>query len=157
MGLKAPEPIDSHHILANFDCGKDHLNTWLQKTALRNHQNGSTRTQVVTLEDNTVVGFYSLSSGGIPRNGAPSKLKKNRPDPIPVFILARLAVDNAHQGQGIGLSLVRHAYEVSLLARKAVCSVCLITHVPDERIRDFYTKLGFQKFPGDSVTMFLPF
>ena len=154
MGLSPPEPIDSSHILESFDCGNETLNIWLRKRALANHLDNTTKTQVITQDKSTVVGFYSLCAGSVAHLGAPRKLKRNRPDPIPVIVLARLAVDMQLQGQGIGVSLLKHAYGSALLASESIGAVCLLVHAIDQSAWDFYHRFGFDPFPSDKFTLF---
>src|SRR5688500_834720 len=107
-GLTAPVPLTAFHNLAAFDCGAPSLNEWLTRQALKNEASGASRTYVVCRND-TVVGYYCLAAGAVVRTDAPKPMQRNMPDPIPVMVLGRLAVDLANQDQGIGKALLRDA------------------------------------------------
>src|SRR5271170_5109624 len=108
MTLSAPELLAEHHDLADFDSGEISLDDWLRKRALANQASGASRA-FVACEQNRVVGYYALASGAVTLASAPGKFKRNMPDPIPVVLLGRLAVDRAWQGQGVGRALFRDA------------------------------------------------
>ena len=93
--LSAPQPLAGHHDLAGFDSGVLSLDDWLKRRAARNQASGSSRTYVVC-ERETVIGYYCLAAGAIGHAHAPSTMKRNRPDPVPVLVLDRLAI---HHGQ----------------------------------------------------------
>jgi len=103
VGISAPELLSSSHHTATFCCTEKSLELWLKRKALKNQTSGGSRTWVVCQQGTTeVVGYYALATGSVQRNGAPGALKRNMPNPIPVIILGRLAVDTKHQRQGIG-------------------------------------------------------
>ena len=104
MNYSSPQPISQEFNLEEFDCGYSSLNDWLKRQALKNEKQGASRTYVVCWE-NRVVGYYCLAAGSVIRGSAPGKIRRNMSDPIPVMIIGRLAVDNKHQGQGIGMGL----------------------------------------------------
>ncbi len=103
-----PIPIADTHDLDSFDCGVQVLNDWLKKRALPNDRSGASRTYVLC-NGNTVVGYYCLATGAVDHNVSPSQLRRNMPDPIPVVVLGRLAVDRRFQNQRLGRVLVRDA------------------------------------------------
>ena len=103
-----PEPLRPTHDLAGFDSGNDALNRWLVSRAVRNQDSGASRTFVTTC-DGLVVGYYALAASSVAQVGAPTGLRRNMPDPIPVILLGRLAVDRRHAGRGVGASLLRDA------------------------------------------------
>ena len=94
--ISAPAPLADHHQLADFDSGESSLDDWLKRHATKNQTNGSSRTYVVC-EGDTVIGYYCLAAGAIGHTEAPSSLKRNRPNPVPVLILGRLAIHKDHQ------------------------------------------------------------
>ena len=112
MGIiTAPEPLDSHQDIQFFDCGKPSHNNWLKKKALKAHRvGGSARTYVVCSPSNHVIGYYALATGSINQEDLLGKVKRNMPDPIPVILIARLAVDQNFKGQGIGSGLLKDAW-----------------------------------------------
>src|SRR4030067_798396 len=101
-----PDPITADHALADFDCGEPSLNEWLKKRALKNHSGGASRCFVVC-NGKTVIGYYYLSAGAISHEAAPKAVRRNMPNPLPVLLLGRLAIDRHHHNQGIGQALVR--------------------------------------------------
>src|SRR5262245_51303650 len=91
-GLTAPVPLSPTHDVDSFDCDVPSLDTWLKRQALKNEASGASRTYVVCV-GNAVVGYYCLAAGAIDRDEAPKPMRRNMPDPIPVMVLGRLAVD----------------------------------------------------------------
>ena len=153
--LCAPEPISSAHNLTGFSCGHESLDNWLTQRALKNEANNSTRTFVVCNGDN-VVGYYSLAAGSVMRDHATSKLQRNSPDPIPVIILCRLAVQSGLQGRGIGRSLVRDALLRSIRAAEDIGVRAILVHALDGKVVKFYLDLGFEPSPIQEETFFMP-
>ena len=106
--LNRPEPLGAHHQVAAFDCGASALNEFLSRHALGNHQAGTAKTYVTTTDSHTAVGYYSLAAAQILYVDAPARLQKGAPrHPVPVVLLARLAVDRAWQGKGLGAGLLK--------------------------------------------------
>jgi len=99
--LSTPTPLLATHVTDGFDCGESVLNDWLIKRALKNEKSGASRTFVVC-QDNNVVGYYVLATGSVMHQHAPSKIRRNMPEPIPVMILGRLAVSKHMQSAGLG-------------------------------------------------------
>jgi hypothetical protein len=104
MGLQAPQPLDDHHVMKGFvmkgfDCGDHTLNQWLQQRALANQRSGATRTVVVGEADHVVKAYIALASGAVAVAASPGSSRRNMPDPIPVVVLARLAICHSVQGQ----------------------------------------------------------
>lgn len=153
--LTAPEPLGGHHDLSSFDCGEPRLNEWLRSHAQRNEASGSSRTFVVC-QSETVVGYYTLATGGITHIEATSKVRRNAPDPIPVLILGRLAVDATHQGKGIGEGLLRDALLRSLAVSESVGVRAVLVHAITDKAKDFYLKNGFSESPINHMTLMLP-
>src|SRR5215469_4101572 len=101
-----PEKLSSDQDVSEFDSGEPALDDWLRRRALQNETNGASPTYVVCL-GKRVVGYYTLSAGAIGHTQAPGRIKRNTPDPVPVIILGRLAVDKTFHGQGVGTGLLR--------------------------------------------------
>ena len=152
--LSPPTPISEAHDLTSFDCGKPVLDDWLRQRALRS-EGQSARTYVVCNE-NIVVGYYCIATGGVSHAGLPGKLKRNMPDPIPVMVVGRLAVDKNHQGRKIGRGLLKDALQRILALSKVAGIRAVMLHAMDEDAAKFYLKYGFIEYPGGSRTMFLP-
>jgi GNAT superfamily N-acetyltransferase len=152
MTYTPPEPIKPEHDLETFDCGEPTLNDWLRKRALENESKAS-RTYVVCC-GKTVVGYYSLANGSVIRNDAPSKISYDMPDPIPVMVLGRLAVDINHQGQGIGKGLVKDAVLRTLQASEIAGIAAILVHAIDEEAKKFYVeRCGFTPSPVHPLTL----
>ncbi|MHB1109998.1 MAG: GNAT family N-acetyltransferase [Devosia sp.] len=152
--LTPPELLGETHILDDFSCGKPALDDWLLRRARNNQENGASRTYVVTDEDR-VVGFYSLSSGAVATTDAPGALRRNMPDPIPMALLGRLAVDRRRQGQGIGPGLLRDAILRTAQAAAILGIRGIVVHALDEEARAFYLNGGFVSSPTQPLTLFL--
>src|SRR5215216_1926462 len=151
-GLIAPVRLTAFHNLAEFDCGTASLNQWLTRQALKNEASGASRTYVVCL-DNTVVGYYCLAAGAVVRTEAPKPMQRNMPDPIPVMVLGRLAVDRANQGQGIGKALLRDAIVRVLRAAEIVGIRVILVHAISDEAKRFYLSHGFEESPIEPMTL----
>ncbi len=144
MGITAPEPISPDHNFANFTCGKPVLDDWLIKKALKNQTDSGSRTYVVTDSDlDQVVGYYCISTGSVSHELAPGKVRRNMPDPIPIILLGRLAVDVGYAKQGIGRGLMKDCYKRVASVAEQVGVRALLVHALDEESRQYYLNLGF--------------
>lgn len=152
--FSAPSPLTSVHDVSSFSCGEPSLDDWLRQRAMKNEAAGATRTYVVC-SGNTVVGYYSLAVGSIEHQFAPGNIKRNMPQPIPVMILARLAVHQHHAGQNIGTGMLRDALLRTLQAADIAGIRALLVHALNERAVAFYTKRGFTISPFDSMVLLL--
>ena len=150
-----PEPLQPTHDLAGFDSGNDALNRWLVSRAVRNQDSGASRT-FVTICDGLVVGYYALAASSVAQVGAPTGLRRNMPDPIPVILLGRLAVDRRHAGRGVGASLLRDAALRVATTADIVGVKAMLVHAIDDAAVAFYLHHGLQPFPGDPTTLFVP-
>jgi GNAT superfamily N-acetyltransferase len=160
--MRPPEPLGAQHRLEGFDCGNDGLNRWLQQRALANERQGVSRTVVICsgegvwpAESNRVIAYACLSAGAIVLAEVPGGLRRNMPDPLPVVVLGRLAVDQSHQGQGLGRALVADALRRSLAARRLIGARVLLVHALDEAAAAFYCSLGFRPSPLNTRTLML--
>jgi GNAT superfamily N-acetyltransferase len=152
MTLTAPESLASHHRIADFDCGISVLNDWLKRRAGNNQVNGATRTFVICIEER-VVGYYALAAGSINTQAVRGNFRRNMPDPIPVAILARLAIDSTHQGQGLGRALFRDAALRVVAAADTIGIRGIVVHAISPQARDFYLALGFDPSPLEPMTL----
>ncbi len=160
MSLTSPELLNSQHLLTDFACGIDALDNWLKRRSLANQTTGATRTYVTCI-DNKVVGYYALASGGINSEAALGKFRRNMPDPIPVVILARLAIDRSCQGQGVGRALFRDAAmridsPLERLRQRAADTIGIrgiIVHAISIEAKNFYIALGFNESPIEPMTL----
>lgn len=151
-GHLAPRPISPDHDLSNFDCGVDELNSWLAVRALSNDREGASRT-FVSLLDNRVTGYYALTVGSITHASAPGNMRRNMPEPIPVALLARLAVDTSVHGQGVGGGLLRDAVQRTLAASENFGIRGMVIHALSEDARTFYEHFGFRRSPTEDMTL----
>lgn len=147
MSLCSPEALNSGHCIDTFDCGKPTMNDWLVRHARQAHAGGSARTFVVS-DDDKVVGYYSLAVGQVDTLEAPERIRKGMGQyPIPVVILARLAVSNSYQGRGIGRGLLQDAIRRTLVIADQVGVRALLAHPIDENATRFYLRFGFIASP----------
>ena len=152
--LSAPQPLTDRHKLTNFDSGEPTLDDWLKRRAAKNQANGSSRTYVVC-EGDTVIGYYCLAAGGLGHAEAPSGMKRNRPDPIPVLILGRLAIHKDHHQKGIGTALLNDAIRRAIQAADIAGVTALLVHAISEQARRFYLSRGFIESPIKPMTLCL--
>lgn len=159
MPYTAPRPIDGEAAIKDFACGKLPLDDFLKQRALKNEGKAS-RTYIVCSaagEDaGSVVAYYTLAAGAVSHDDAPAWARRNMPNPIPVFVLGRLAVHERHHGRGLGRALVKEAVQRTLEASRTIGARALIVHAVDDEAVSFYAPFGFQRFPTDSRTLFLP-
>jgi GNAT superfamily N-acetyltransferase len=149
-----PVPIADEHDLAPFDCGVQSLNDWLKKRALANHRAGASRTYVLC-HGREVIGYYCLATGAVDHDISPSQLRRNMPDPIPVVVLGRLAIDRRYQNRRLGRALLRDATVRALQVAKIVGAVALMVHSLSEDARRFYLSSGFVALPSQPMTLYL--
>jgi GNAT superfamily N-acetyltransferase len=152
LTTSAPELLAGHHELGAFDCGVEALNVWLKRRALANQTSGASRTFVICSK-NTVVGYYALASGAVDIAAAPGRVRRNVPDPIPVALLARLAIDRGHQGRGLGRALFRDAGMRVAHAADAIGIRAILVHAISADARAFYLALGFEPSPVDPMML----
>lgn len=154
--ISAPEPITPGHSVDSFDCGIPTLNDWLKRRALKNEASGASRTFVVC-RNGEVIGYYALATGSVEHQAAPKKLRRNMPDPIPVMILGRLAVDARCRHLGVGRGLLKDAVLRCLAVSKQVGVRALLVHALTDDAKNFYLRFGFLESPLDPMTLALPF
>jgi predicted N-acetyltransferase YhbS len=155
MKLHAPQPLTADHQLNSFNCGETSLDEWLKRRALLNQANGASRTFVVVDESQLVMGYYALAAGAVHHQDATRSIRQNMPDPIPVMVLARLAVDIRTQGMQLGAGLLRDAVDRSLAVAKNTGVRALLVHALHDRAKDFYLYFGFQASPVHPLTLML--
>lgn len=155
MKLHAPQPLTADHQLNTFNCGETSLDEWLKRRALLNQSNGASRTFVVVDESQLVMGYYALAAGAVHHQDATRSIRQNMPDPIPVMVLARLAVDIRTQGMQLAAGLLRDAVDRSLAVAKNTGVRALLVHALHERAKQFYLYFGFQASPVHPLTLML--
>lgn len=153
--ISAPVPLSGSHDIERFSSGYQALDGWLKKRALDNQHSGASRIYVAEA-DGRVVGYYALAAGSAMTAEAPGRIKRNMPDPIPVMVLGRLAVDVEWQGRGLGSDLLRDAV-LRTMAAAAIGGIrAIMIHAIDERAAAFYARSGFLASPHRPLTYFLP-
>lgn len=152
--LTAPAPLASEHELEGFASGVSPLDDWLKKRARANEAAGASRTYVVC-EGQQVVGYYSLAAGSILHRMATGGVRRNMPDPVPVALLGRLAIDRRWQGRGLGLALLRDATMRVVGAAETIGVRAILVHAISEDARAFYEHWGFKPSPVDPMALMI--
>jgi len=152
--LSTPTPLLASHVTDEFDCGEPVLNDWLIKRALKNENSGASRTFVVC-QNNCVMGYYVLATGSVMHKQAPSKVRRNMPDPVPVMILGRLAVSKDIQSTGLGRGLLRDAILRTLGVSKQAGIKALLVHALSDAAHKFYRQCGFIESPLDPMILMI--
>lgn len=154
--LNSPAPLTDRHTTDGFASGKPSLDDWLKRRALRNQTDGASRTYVVAGDDGAVRAYYALAAGSVMPEQATGAVRRNMPAPIPVVILARLAVDQGLQGQGIGRALLKDALLRTLQAGEMIGVRAMLIHALDEEAAAFYERFGFARSPIDELVLMMP-
>ena len=152
--ISAPEKLLADHDLADFNSGESALDDWLRRRALANEESGSSRTYVVCV-GKRVVGYYSLAVGAVAHVDATGRVKRNMPDPIPVMVLGRLAVDQDFQGRGIGSGLLRDAVLRTVQAAEIAGIRAILVHALSDAAKHFYQRHGFMASPINPMTVMI--
>ena len=152
----APAPLDQHHKLDDFCSGVKSLDNWLKFKARKNEKARASRTCVLCTDNHDVIGYYALAAGSIASEMVPGKIRRNMPDPIPVMVLGRLAVDHRHQSNGFGDGLLKDAILRVLQASEIVGIKAIIVHALSERAKQYYIERSFIESPGNPMTLILP-
>jgi GNAT superfamily N-acetyltransferase len=152
LPLTRPEPLADPHDLAAFNSGVASLDDWLRRRARANQVSGASRTFVAT-EDNRVVGYYALASGAIAVGPSVGRFCRNMPDPIPVAVLGRLAIDRAQQGRGLGRALFRDCAMRVGQAADVIGIRGIVVHAISDEAKAFYLAIGFEPSPSEPMTL----
>lgn len=153
--ISAPVLLGPEHDVSGFSSGVPSLDDWLRRRALANQETGASRTYVIA-QGARVAGYYALASGSVAASEAPGKIRRNMPDPVPVMILGRLAIDITMQGRGLGSDLLRDAVLRTMQAAEIAGIRALLVHALDARAAAFYERSGFMPSPVRPLTCFLP-
>jgi GNAT superfamily N-acetyltransferase len=154
LHLTPPAPITSFHELADFDSGELSLDEWLKKRAFKNHATGASRCFVLCAGA-SVIGYYSLSAGAISHEAAPKAMRRNMPDPLPVILLGRLAVDRRYHNQGLGQSLLRDAMLRAVNVAGDAGVFAILLHAISDQAKRFYLSRGFVESPLQPMTLLM--
>lgn len=153
--LNLPVLLTKDHDRNSFDCGVPALNDYIKKYALQNQKKHAARTYVAT-RGNRIVAYYSLAYGSVSLEEAPPSVKSGLPrHPVPVILLARLAVDSTEQGRGLGASLLKDALLRTIQAAEIAGLRAVLVHAKDDSAKHFYEKFGFEPSPIDTYHLFL--
>ncbi|MEB3984202.1 GNAT family N-acetyltransferase [Mycobacterium sp. 663a-19] len=153
-GYSLPRPIRESDEVATFDSGEASLDDYLRRRALANHVQGASRC-FVTCRERRVVGYYALATSAVEHADAPGKVRRNMPDPVPVILLSRLAVDRKEQGNGLGKNLLRDAIERCVGVAEQVGVRAMLVHALHDEARRFHAHFGFEPSPTDPLHLLL--
>lgn len=155
LRCSAPQPLAGAHQLSSFACGEATLDDWLKRRALVNQLSGASRTFVVVDANNQVLGYYAMAAGAVAHRDATSSVRRNMPDPVPVVVLARLAVDQRAQGMQLGAAMLQDAVSRALAVSHNAGVRALLVHALHPQARQFYEHYGFQPSPLNPLTLML--
>jgi len=158
VAYRHPEPLGKRQRLDDFQCGEPALDEWLKRHARGAHASDSARVFVTTLEDGeTVVGYYALAAAQVAPEDATARALKGQPQarPVPAILLARLAVDQKHQGAGLGRSLLQDVLLRCVEAAEAIGARVLLVHAKHEAARSWYMQFGFEESPTDPLHLLM--
>jgi GNAT superfamily N-acetyltransferase len=154
LNLTPPELITAEHRLDDFDSGEASLDAWLRGRASRNQTSGASRCFVIA-EGSAVIGYYTLSAGSISHATAPRAMRRNMPNPLPVLLLGRLAIDRRHQNQGLGQALLRDAMLRAVSVAHDAGVFAILLHALSEPAKRFYVSRGFVESPLQPMTLMM--
>lgn len=154
MTVLGIEKLARHHAVDDFDCGEEALNRFVSRYAFQNQQASASQTYV-GLADSNIIGFYTLVVSEVSYDDAPERLKKGLArHPVPLMLLARLAVARTWQGKGVGTGLLKDAIQRTLTAADIAGIRALAAHAKNNAARDFYEHFGFIPSPTDPLHLF---
>jgi len=151
-GLTAPAPLAAEHEVEPFTSGTEPIDDWLKRRARQNEASGALRTYVIA-EGRRVVGYYSLAAGSVLHAAATGRVRPNMPDPVPVALLGRLAIDRQWQGRGLGAALLRDAVLRVIGAAETIGVRALLVHAISAKA--FYEHWGFRASATDPMTLMI--
>jgi predicted N-acetyltransferase YhbS len=152
VSLTAPQPLNDAHELNDFSSGVSSLDDWLKRRARPNQVSGASRTFVLA-DNHRVIGYYALASGAITVGSSVGRFRRNMPDPIPVAVLGRLAIDRSKQGRGLGRPLFRDCALRVAHAADTIGIRGIVVHAISGDAKAFYVALGFDASPSEPMTL----
>ena len=152
--LSSPIPVTIDHVLANFNSEEPSLDDWLKKRALKNQASGASRCFVVC-EGKQVIGYYTLSAGVISHESAVKSMRRNMPDPLPVLLLGRLAIDKKYHNKGLGSALLRDAMLRAVSVARDTGVTAILVHALSAEAKKFYLSRGFVESPLQALTLMM--
>ncbi len=155
LPLKAPQPLASTHQVDHFNCTQASLDAWLKRRAMANQVSGACRTFVVADQESRIYGYYAMAAGVVSNQVATGTMRHSMADPIPVLVLARLAVDQRAQDMHLGAAMLQDALKrvATVVPNSGVRA--LLVHALNDRAKQFYTHYGFQESPQNPMTLML--
>ena len=151
----APEPLKATHIVEHFNCGESTLDDWLKRRALTNHLSGASRTFVALDGQNHVRAYYAIAAGAVAHDLATGLVRRNMPDPVPVLVLGRLAVNGSAQGSKLGAYMLQDAIRRAATVAENASVRALLVHALNESAQAFYEHFGFSSSPTHPMTLML--
>jgi GNAT superfamily N-acetyltransferase len=149
------EKLRRDHPVEGFDCGREELNRYLIRYAWQNQQAGAAQTYL-GISGSSIVGFHTLAAGQVTHEESPERVTKGiAKHPIPIMLLARLAVDQRWHGKGIGKALLRDAMQRTLQAAEIAGIRAFVVHAKDEGAKRFYEHFDFAPSPTDPMHLFV--
>lgn len=155
MILHSPVLLQQDHHTHSFACGETVLDEWLKRRALANNISGASRTFVVADDNHEVMGYYALAAGAVTHLESTRSIRQNMPDPVPVMVLARLAVDVRAQGMKLGAALLGDALQRCIQVSQNAGVRALLVHALNDKARQFYEHYGFKVAPSHPLTLML--
>ncbi|MFA5702607.1 MAG: GNAT family N-acetyltransferase [Advenella sp.] len=155
MNISKPEKLSQAHNAGQFCSGEKSLDDWIRQKAYKNQINGGSRTFVACDENKNILAYYALATGVLDCELSTGKFRRNMPNPIPVVILARLAVDGSMQGKGIGRALVRDAGLRVIQAADLIGIRGIVVQALTDEAKNFYEKVGFTPSPIEPMTLLI--
>ena len=155
LQLSAPCPLEARHRINDFNCGEPSLDDWLKRRAMNNQISGASRTFVVIDNELCVRGYYAMGAGAVSQSWATGAVRRNMPEPIPVLVLGRLAVDSRAQKIKLGAALLRDAIQRASEVSENIGVRALLVHALHDQAKQFYLRYGFQTSPMDPMTLML--
>jgi GNAT superfamily N-acetyltransferase len=154
LELSSPHPLTTDHDLVEFDSSEPSLDEWLKRRALKNQASGASRCFVIC-QGKKVIGFYSLSAGAISHKSVPKNMQRNMPDPLPILLLGRLAIDKKHHNKGLGSALLRDAMIRAVNVASDAGIFAILVHSLSEQGKRFYISRGFVASPLQPMTLMM--
>lgn len=152
--FSSPTPISDEHELDDFESSEPSLDEWLKKRALKNQALGASRCFVIC-KDKKVIGYYTLSAGAISHETAPKAMRRNMPNPLPILLLGRLAIDKSYHNKGLGSALLRDMLIRSVSVASDAGIFAILVHALSEQAKRFYLSRGFVESPLQPMTLMM--
>lgn len=152
--LSPPARLAPDHELEAFNSGVEPLDDWLKRHARHNETEGGSRTFVVCV-GKRVVGYFSLAAGAVMSGAATGRVRRNMPNPVPVVLLGRLAIDQSWQGRGLGGDLLRDAVLRAVTAAESIGVRAIFVHAISADAKAFYERHGFRPSPIDPMILMI--